>query len=141
MFVDCPSCGSKHVRHSRRLSIPERIISLFGYHTLRCNDCKHRFRQKVWHLRDWIWSRCPRCYRTDLSTWSEEHYSPKTRTLIKLRLGAKRLRCEYCRFNFAGFRPVKERYKFRRRSRGGEAPQAEPMAGELSNEHVTVDDE
>jgi len=125
MAVLCPSCGSKHVRHSKFQSIGERIASLFGYHVLRCKDCKHRFSTKVWRLSELRWSRCPRCYRTDLSTWDEEHYLPKLRTLIRLRLGAKRLRCEYCRFNFASFRPVKERYKFRNRRKTEEEQTAD----------------
>ncbi|MBL8223648.1 MAG: hypothetical protein JNL62_30730 [Bryobacterales bacterium] len=33
--------------------------------------------------------------------------------MVWLRLGAKRLRCEFCRLNFAGFRPVKVAYSSR----------------------------
>lgn len=108
--VQCPSCGSFHIRHARFRSIIERIASLFGSHPLRCKDCQHRFTSRVWRLADLRYSRCPRCYRTVLTTWSESHYSPRFHTVMLLRLGAKRLRCEFCRCNFAGFRPVKQVY-------------------------------
>lgn len=114
--VQCPSCGSDHIRHARFQSVFERLGSLFGRHPLRCKDCQFRFTSRVWRITDLRFSRCPRCYRTVLSSWSEAHYIPKFWTLVWLRLGAKRLRCEFCRFNFAGFRPVKEVYssRFRR---------------------------
>lgn len=132
MFVHCPSCGSKHVRHSRQISFGEQVLSFLGYHTLRCKDCRYRFRTKVWRFSDLRWSRCPRCYRTELTTWSEDHYLPRFYTLMKMRLGAKRLRCEFCRFNFAGFRPVKNRYRFRKG----------PLAGSAaSNEQQTTNPE
>lgn len=113
MFVDCPNCGSKSIRHSKFQNFGERMMSWLGQHPLRCKDCQHRFFSRVWRFSDLRFSRCPRCYRMDLGKWSEEHYIPKFRTVFLLRIGAKRLRCEYCRFNFAGFRPVKERYVHR----------------------------
>lgn len=122
MLVNCPECGSHRVRHSKHLSFRERVASLFGRHTLRCKECHHRFEAKVWRVADVRWARCPRCYRKDLTIWSEEHYLPKWWTSVLLNFGAKRLRCERCRYNFAGFRPVKEWYRFpRSRKQGAEA--------------------
>ncbi|MBI4902629.1 MAG: hypothetical protein HY820_03275 [Acidobacteria bacterium] len=117
MFVNCPNCGSKHIRHSHYQSFGERFLSLFGVHQLRCKDCQHRFASRVFRLVDLYWSKCPRCYRMDLSSWNEDHYLPKWGTKVKMRLGAKRLRCEYCRLNFAGWRPVKMKYQWRRRKK------------------------
>jgi Zn finger protein HypA/HybF involved in hydrogenase expression len=117
MKIHCPACGSHRVRHSKNLSVAERIIGLLGRHTLRCKECHHRFQAKVWRLADLRWARCPKCYRKDLSFWSEEHYLPTRWTRLLLNFGAKRLRCEVCRFNFAGFRPIKERYQFPRARR------------------------
>jgi hypothetical protein len=54
----------------------------------------------------------------DLSTWSEEDYRISLTTRFRLALGARRLRCEYCRVNFASFRPRKERYRYRALARG-----------------------
>lgn len=112
------------------MHLGERILSWLGRYQLRCKDCQHRFAARVWKLADLRYARCPKCYRMDLSTWTEEHYLPKFVTLTRLRLGAKRLRCEYCRFNFAGFRPVKQRYKRKRSGRSA------PVEGA---EKVTVD--
>lgn len=117
MFVNCPNCGSKHVRHSHYQTFGERLLSLFGSHQLRCKDCQHRFSSKVFHFADLIYSRCPRCYRMDLSSWNEDHYLPRWTTKMQLRFGAKRLRCEYCRLNFAGWRPVKVKYQWRRKKK------------------------
>lgn len=125
MFVNCPNCGSKHVRHSKYQGLGERIGAFFGRHPLRCKDCQHRFVSRVFRIRDAVYARCPRCYRMDLSSWSEEHYSPRWVTLMKMRFGAKRLRCEYCRFNWAGFKPVKERYVSRSARRAQEAVREE----------------
>ena len=111
--VQCPGCGSEHIRHARYKSVFERIGVLFGRHPLRCKDCQSRFTSRIWRFSDLRFSRCPRCYRTELATWSEEHYIPRFWTLIWMRIGAKRLRCEFCRFNFAGFRPIKTAYSGR----------------------------
>lgn len=110
MSLTCPSCGSRNVRHSNRESILEKLGSLFGKHAMRCRDCSYRFTATLWKLSDLRYSRCPLCYRMDLTEWSEEHYLPRFGTLVLMRLGARRLRCEYCRFNFAGFRPIKIRF-------------------------------
>jgi hypothetical protein len=61
----------------------------------------------------------------DLSSWNEDHYLPKWTTKMKLRFGAKRLRCEYCRFNFAGWRPLKMKYQWRRRKSNGAIPETD----------------
>lgn len=113
MSVHCPNCGSKHVRQSRKTGLGESLMVWLGFLSLRCKDCTHRFRSHVWKFRDLFYSKCPRCYRMDLSAWSEEHYSARFGTRFIIRLGAKRLRCEYCRCNFAGFRPVRQKYKAR----------------------------
>jgi len=126
MFISCPNCGSRNVRHSRVQHLGERILSLFGRDSLRCKDCQHRFSGRIWRLTDLRFARCPRCYRTELSSWSEDHYIPKWFTTVMLNVGAKRLRCEYCRFNFAGFRPVRQVYQFRRRPKAEPVRQSEP---------------
>lgn len=130
MKINCPACGSRFVRHSKLQSLGERIATIFGHYQLRCKECQHRFPSKVWHIADLRWSRCPRCYRTDLSTWTEEHYLPRWKIQLMLTIGAKRLRCEYCRLNFAGFRPVKERYKSLRNRRKEEAEVSEQVSSE-----------
>lgn len=52
----------------------------------------------------------------DLSRWSREYYSPPLLTRLMLRLGAKPIRCAYCRVNFWSFRVVKERFDKHKRA-------------------------
>jgi len=51
----------------------------------------------------------------ELSTWSEQFYLAPLGTRLYLRMGATPYRCEFCRCNFASFRPCKERFSWRRR--------------------------
>jgi hypothetical protein len=67
----------------------------------------------MWEGGDWKFARCPRCYRQNLSTWSEQYYHPPRWTVIMLRIGATPYRCPACRCNFASFRPCKEKYSWR----------------------------
>ncbi len=62
-----------------------------------------------------LWARCPRCWRTDLATWSEEDYRAPAVQNLRIALGAHRFRCEYCRVNFTSFRPRMERYRRQRK--------------------------
>lgn len=110
-LVNCPECGSKHVRHARVNGVGEWLGSLVGRPVLRCTDCQLRFTARVWRFSDLRYSRCPRCYRMDLTSWSEEHYNARGMLAFKLYFGAKRLRCDYCRVNFAGYRPAKIKYR------------------------------
>ncbi|MBI3682486.1 MAG: hypothetical protein HY235_19065 [Acidobacteria bacterium] len=108
----------------------ERLLSLFGRHQLRCKECRHRFAARIWRITDLRYARCPQCYRMDLTTWSEEHYLPRFATWIRICFGAKRLRCEPCRLNFASFRVLRWKYEFpKKNSEGGMAEQAPEEVG------------
>jgi len=50
----------------------------------------------------------------DLNTWTGKTYTPTGWTAFKVNFGAKKWRCEYCRLNFASFRPRKEVFTFSR---------------------------
>jgi hypothetical protein len=50
----------------------------------------------------------------DLNSWSGKTHTPGGWTGFKIALGAKRWRCEYCRLNFASFRPRNEIFTFSR---------------------------
>lgn len=119
MNVVCPKCGSKQLRPSKLQGLGEYFGYAVGLYMVRCKDCQHRFQSRVWSLSEWFWARCPRCYRQDLSTWSEKYYIAGFWTEVKIALGGKRLRCEGCRVNFASFR--RARYKYQRRKPGTDA--------------------
>ncbi len=113
MPLTCPNCEGKRPRLSKIRGFKERLLSALGTYPVRCEDCEHRFYDSVLRIADMFFARCPRCYRMDLSTWELKYYSPTQWSLIKLAMGARRLRCEACRCNFASFRFIKERSTFR----------------------------
>lgn len=113
--IQCPKCRSTHLRTSKQLSFFERLIELLGVVHLRCRDCDERFSSGLLDVRNWLFARCPRCYRLDLTGWKKERYSIPTTWQILFALGAKARRCDACRCNFVSFRPVKH-WAIRRRS-------------------------
>ena len=51
----------------------------------------------------------------DLNGWTGKTYTdPPLLIRLKVALGAKKWRCEYCRLNFASFRKRKEVFTFKR---------------------------
>jgi DNA-directed RNA polymerase subunit RPC12/RpoP len=91
----------------------------------RCLDCKERFTAPTIVWSDLAYARCPLCKRMDLNVWTGKTYTdPPAWVALKVRLGAKRWRCEYCRLNFASFRKRKEVFTFSRWKKLG-LPQAE----------------
>jgi hypothetical protein len=60
----------------------------------------------------------------DLNGWTGKTFTnPPFWVALKVMLGAKKWRCEYCRLNFASFRKRKEVFTFQRWKRFG--PQGE----------------
>ncbi len=99
---------------------------LWGIYSLRCRRCHTRWETSAWHSGAWRYARCPRCYRQELTTWSENDYTIPRWTVILLRLGATPYRCAVCRCNFVSYRLCKERYS--RRKKNVAQPQAERTA-------------
>jgi hypothetical protein len=113
MQLACPKCGTREVRVSRRKGFLESVKGSFGIYPLRCRRCRHRWLTSVWAGGAWKFARCPRCYRQDLTTWSEQYYHPPKWVVFLLRMGATPYRCAACRCNFASFRPCKEKFSWR----------------------------
>ena len=127
MKLACPQCGSRDARVSRRSGAAEWFRSLIGVFPLRCSRCNTRWATSTWESAAWKYARCPKCYRQQLSTWSERHYSPPRWTSLQLRLGATPYRCVSCRCNFASFKKCKERFSWRRLDRNpGDRSAASP---------------
>ena len=114
MTVCCPSCGSRYLRVSHYRSLRERLRELVGISPLRCGDCGQRFIALTWDLSVLTHSRSPKCLRVDLNTWTDQQYWPSAFMKLKIKLGAHRWRCEYCRHNFVGFWPRIEKFSFTR---------------------------
>jgi len=106
--------------------------ALVGIMPLRCRRCRCRWKTSVWDDGAWKYARCPRCYRQELTTWSEQYYHPPAWTMFLLNVGATRYRCAACRCNFASFKPCKERFKWRENRADGsteESVEVEPQPG------------
>jgi hypothetical protein len=78
-------------------------------------DCKSRFFAPTIVWADLFYARCPLCNRMDLNGWTGKTFTnPPAWVAFKVALGARKLRCEYCRLNFASFRKRKEVFTFKR---------------------------
>lgn len=108
MFAQCPSCGSKAVRESRRRGVLERIGAIVGYLPVRCHDCGHRYRRSTLILREFYFAHCPRCLSLRLTDWDEKYYYPGRWARMLTWFGAREHRCDPCRRNFVSFRPRKK---------------------------------
>jgi hypothetical protein len=106
--LTCPKCGSRDARVARRKQFAEWLRGLVGVFPLRCRRCQTRWETSMWEAGAWRYARCPRCYRQDLTTWSDQFYNAPGPVRLKLGLGAKRYRCGACRYNFAGFKKRKQ---------------------------------
>ncbi len=122
MSVCCPKCGSRFLKIAKISGAGIRFAALRGIHALQCGDCKNRFTGRTLVVSDVRYARCPKCLRMDLNLWSEREFQGTRWMRMLIRMGARRLRCEYCRFNFASFRKRKEIFTFRRWAKfeGGE---------------------
>ena len=125
MQLSCPQCGSRDARVAHRAGLGEWLKSLFGVYPLRCRRCKTRWLTSTWEAAAWKYARCPRCYRQELSTWSEHYYSPPSWTTFQLRMGATPYRCAACRCNFASFKRCKAKFAWRHQDRPHTPPEVD----------------
>lgn len=102
----CPNCSGEHVRRSRYRDRKERLGALLGVYPFRCRACNFRFRSGVLLLERSWYAKCPRCLRTDLTTWSRRFYQATPWQNVKVFFGAQRCRCSACRYNFVTFKPL-----------------------------------
>jgi hypothetical protein len=134
-MIACPKCGSRFLRPSRSRNRSE-LLGLFRLTSpLRCLHCKERFIARTFVWADLFYARCPVCRRMDLNSWTGKTYTdPPFWVAVKVLLGARKWRCEYCRLNFADFRRRKEVFSFQRWKKF--VPQAE----EHRSSHPTESD-
>lgn len=108
-MVCCSECGSSSVRSAPSHSLASKIGEFVGYFRVRCEDCGHRWLAYLGLLHDPLAAKCPKCYRTNLTSWNPKYYTPSLLTRIYIALGARRVRCERCRYNFASMKPIRRR--------------------------------
>ncbi len=112
-MAECSFCGSDQIRLARSRGIYEALLEGVGIFPFRCEVCHKRRRYHIWSFHDLFCAKCPHCYGQELGTWDLKHYRPSLKTRLKLALGARRLRCESCRRNFASWLPRKKHYRRR----------------------------
>jgi hypothetical protein len=131
MQLSCPKCGTRDVRVSHRRTFWEHLQGLVGIYPLRCRRCHARWATSTWEAGAWRYARCPKCYRQELTTWSDQYYNPPFSVRFWLKLGATRYRCAACRCNFASFKKCKEKFSWRHQERplpdGDTAPEADTV--------------
>lgn len=84
--------------------MPERVLSPLGILPWRCGDCRKRFYATLAPLRFLLHARCPRCGNLELESIRRERLERNRPAQLATYLGAKAVRCEYCRENFAAWR-------------------------------------
>lgn len=133
MSTACPKCGSRYLRPSRTRNASEQIGTLRLLSPFRCLDCKERFFAPSFVWADLFHARCPRCHRMDLNGWTGKTYTnPPFWVAVKVALGARKFRCEYCRLNFASFRRRKEVFTFKRWKKFGKQAEEHPVRAKSS---------
>jgi DNA-directed RNA polymerase subunit RPC12/RpoP len=134
-MIECPKCGSRYLRPAKSREFSERIGRLWFRAPMRCLDCSKRFIAATFRPFQIRFARCPTCMRKDLSTWSDQHFDTPLGGRLKMFLGGRRWRCEYCRLNFVSLRKRKEVFSFRRWGRY--QPRAEqPARQEIRQKNV-----
>jgi hypothetical protein len=113
-MTTCPKCGSRFLRPAHPRNLRERLDRLRFIDPLRCLDCKTRFIAKTMVWSNFFFARCPQCRRMDLNIWTGKTYEPPWFMNLRIDMGARRFRCEYCRLNFASFKKRKEVFSFSR---------------------------
>jgi endogenous inhibitor of DNA gyrase (YacG/DUF329 family) len=112
------------------------LFRWFGIYMFKCDDCEHRFKAVIYRPKNLFFAKCSRCHRMDLSRWTREYYSPGLVTRVMLALGAKAVRCEYCRHNFWSFRLVREKFsKAKRFARSQVVVAVEDAANTVSEDN------
>lgn len=101
---------------------------------LRCLDCNNRFVGRTLIWKDLFYAHCPICLRMDLNGWTGKTYTnPPFWVAFKVGLGARKWRCEYCRYNFASFRKRKEVFTFKRWAKFGPGAEPRQRKAEMAN--------
>jgi len=95
------------VRKSLPSTTWERFTDIFGFFHVRCRYCDLRFKKGIFDIGNMFYTRCPRCYRLDLTTWNPDNYHIRPWWRFLMTIGARRCRCNACRHIFLSFRPKK----------------------------------
>ncbi len=102
----CPHCQNYDCFRSHRRKW-EYAISLLGIMPWRCMACQKRFYARRVPLRLLHHAHCSRCGNMDLLIIRPHKLEHHTLARLATLLGARALRCEFCRNNFVSWRHLK----------------------------------
>ena len=103
--IVCEYCGSDKLRLSRWHSTKEKLRIALGTYPFRCLSCEGRFYANVFLLSRLAYAKCPKCLSLDIS-YSKRTFRPGLLRRFMLTFGARRCRCDNCRYMFVSFRPL-----------------------------------
>ncbi|MBZ5528429.1 MAG: hypothetical protein LAN71_11085 [Acidobacteriia bacterium] len=94
------------MRRSRRRSLQDHFLGLWGVLPWRCTECKLRFHARAVTLREMFYAHCPICGNRDLEAAAPwRFHGPWAGVARGLRL--RGVRCDLCRENFFTILPVR----------------------------------
>lgn len=105
----CPECGEEKMERSRRHTVADYALSVFGLRPYRCHNCNYRFhgrrrsRKRPRQKRS-RWAQCPRCGGTNVNPIARDKVPHTWENLPWRALPTSGYRCPDCRKRFFDFR-------------------------------------
>jgi DNA-directed RNA polymerase subunit RPC12/RpoP len=99
----CPKCGEARVRRSRRRTVPDFLLGIFGLRTYRCHECEYRYHSRGQGQalpRRSRWVECPRCGFAAVDPIARHKVPPTWVNLPQRMLLYSAYRCPECRKRF-----------------------------------------
>jgi predicted RNA-binding Zn-ribbon protein involved in translation (DUF1610 family) len=99
----CPKCGEARVRRSRRRTVPDFFLGIFGLQPYRCHECEYRYHSQgrgQARPRRSRWVQCPRCGATGVDPIARHKVPASWENLPRRILLASAYRCPECRKRF-----------------------------------------
>ncbi len=106
MQLTCPHCGLRDIRVSQRRNVLEFLKGIVGIYPIRCRRCKHAMGNQHLGRRRMEIRPLPRCYRQDLTTWSEQYYHPPNVDRNDTAPGGYALSLQFVPVQFREFPPL-----------------------------------
>ena len=101
----CPECGKERVRRSRRRTVSDHFLGLFGLRPYRCHECDYRYHERGrTRPRRSRWAQCPRCGFTGVDPIARHKVPPTWANLPRRILFFSAYRCPECRKRFFDYR-------------------------------------
>lgn len=105
--MTCSICNKPGARRSRRQTVADHLISVFGIYPWRCSECHSRFRSRLMPLSYSFRAHCPFCGNLELRRIAPEFVDSPFAALWKI-LRIPALRCDPCRYKYFSLLPLRE---------------------------------